>query len=357
MAGCNNLEFFLAKLYSLYHQSTKNARELEEAAAELNMQILKIGQVFTIRWVSSSYNTVKAVLKDFPVLAHHFKSASEDGSRSGAEKAKYAGLHKHLTSTGFLTDLATMKDVLRELQSLSLKLQKRDTSLVDASRYIHQTIEVLSATKDNDGKTELKVKAGITSGQFKGVIRETQPKVKKSQFYQSIIDNLTRRLPDSELVTMLKPMDQHFWPKERTELVLFGEREVGKFAKLLGESATEAVSEFRDWKLQQQGKEHQGKTLKRLIVASNTVLPTSAECERGFSACNDTDCKTRNRLRARSLNALLFVDLNGPPINKFDPFPFIQSWINKGHRTSTSWVPGPRPQPAENRPLWAILSA
>ncbi|KAK1895591.1 Zinc finger protein 862 [Dissostichus eleginoides] len=165
------------------------------------MQILKIGQVFTIRWVSSSFNTVKAVLKDFPVLAHHFQSASEDGSRSGAEKA----------------------------------------------------------------------------------------------------------------------------------------------------------NEFRDWKLQ--GKEHQGKTLKRLIVASNTVLPTSSECERGFSACNNTDCKTRNRLRARSLNALLFVDLNGPPINKFDPFPFIQSWINKGHRTSTSWVPGPRPQPAENRPLWAILSA
>ncbi|KAJ4930926.1 hypothetical protein JOQ06_025227 [Pogonophryne albipinna] len=47
-------------------KSKKNARELEEAAAEL-----KIGQVFTIRWVSSSYNTVKAVLKDFPVLAHH----------------------------------------------------------------------------------------------------------------------------------------------------------------------------------------------------------------------------------------------------------------------------------------------
>ncbi|KAK5890326.1 hypothetical protein CesoFtcFv8_013854 [Champsocephalus esox] len=189
-----------------------------------------------------------------------------------------------------------MKDVLRELQSLSLKLQIRDTSLVDASRYIRR-FEVLSATKDNDGKPELKVKAGITSGQFKGVdIKEINPKVKKSQFYQSIIDNLTRCLPDSELVTMLKPMDQHVWPKERTELVLFGESEVGKFAKLLGESATEAVSEFRDWKLQQQGKEHQGKTLKRLIVASNTVLPTSAECERSFSACNDTDCKTRNRL-------------------------------------------------------------
>lgn len=54
-----------------------------------------------------------------------------------------AGLHRHLTSTGFLADLVTVKDVLCELQSLSLKLQKLDTSLVDASRHIHQTIEVL----------------------------------------------------------------------------------------------------------------------------------------------------------------------------------------------------------------------
>jgi hypothetical protein len=69
---------------------------------------------------------------------------------------------------------------------------------------------------------------------------------------------------------------------------------VRKFAKLLGESVTEAVSKFRDWKLE--GKERQGKTLKKRIVASNTVLPTSAECERVLSACNDTDCKNKNRL-------------------------------------------------------------
>lgn len=49
VAGCNHLDFFLSKLYSLYHQSSKNARELEEAVAELNMQILKIGNVSTVR--------------------------------------------------------------------------------------------------------------------------------------------------------------------------------------------------------------------------------------------------------------------------------------------------------------------
>jgi hypothetical protein len=72
-------------------------------------------------------------------------------------------------------------------------------------------------------------------------------------------------------------MDQHFWPEERTDLVLFGEREVGMLVKLIGKPAAEGVNEFRYWKLQG----HQKKTLKRLIIASNTILPTSAECE-GF---------------------------------------------------------------------------
>ena len=92
------------------------------------------------------------------MLARHFKMASEDYKRSGAERAKYSGLLKHLTSTGFLTNFATTKDVLRELQGLSLKLQRRETSLVDASRHIHQTIEVLSAMKEQGGKPNGKSK-------------------------------------------------------------------------------------------------------------------------------------------------------------------------------------------------------
>ena len=83
------------------------------------MPILKTGQVFTIRWVSSSFSTVKALLKDLPMLAQHFKSAIEDGSCPGVEKAKYTSLDKHLTATGLLAALGTMKDLLRDLQSFS----------------------------------------------------------------------------------------------------------------------------------------------------------------------------------------------------------------------------------------------
>ena len=69
--------------------------------------------------------------------------------------------------------------------------------------------------KEDAGKTESKIHAGITSGQFKGVVlRETQPKINKPQFNQSNLDNLRKCLPDSELIAMLKPLDQHLWPSE-----------------------------------------------------------------------------------------------------------------------------------------------
>jgi hypothetical protein len=65
--------------------------------------------------------------------------------------------------------------------------------------------------KERGGKTELKVQASITSCQLKGVmLTKTQPKINKPQFYQAIVDNLTKRLRDSDLVIMLKPMEETY---------------------------------------------------------------------------------------------------------------------------------------------------
>ncbi|XP_073693982.1 E3 SUMO-protein ligase KIAA1586-like [Garra rufa] len=354
VSGCSQFEVFIMKLYSLFHQSHKNARLLHEAADELNIQMLKIGRVFTIRWVASSFNTIKAVWKSFPALAKHFKTESEESSRPDVERKKYKGLLKHLTNSGFLSDLSCMKDVLRELQVLSLKLQKRETTLVDSSRYIEQTIEVLQALKLQVGKSSRKAEQSISSGQFKGVniTVEKEGKINRPQFIQAVIDNLKRRLPSDDFVELLKPLEMSNWPKQREQLVLFGEPEVHKLAKLLGESPRQAIDEFRDFQLQGTLK---GETLKKLVTASKTHLATSAECERGFSALNDTDTKSRNRLQSKSLSSLLFVDINGPPTELFDPAPFVMSWINSGHRLSTSWLTGRQAGEREPKHMWSIF--
>ncbi|XP_052009852.1 uncharacterized protein LOC127662622 [Xyrauchen texanus] len=247
-----------------------------------------------------------------------------------------------------------MRDVLQELKSLSLKLQKRSTSLTDASRDIRLTMEVLDAMKTHGGMSMREAKESLMEGTFKGVaLKESTEKVNQLQFFQAVIDNLSSRLPDSELTKSLKPLDPHNWPKTRDELILYGEKEIHELAKDLGVSTREAVEDFRSWKLQE---DQSGKTLRRLIVASQTYLATSAECERGFSAMNDTASKSRNRLRVRSLSAVLFIDINAPPLEMFDPKPFVLSWIKEGHCPSTAKKSGMEAKnKSEDRPLWSIM--
>jgi len=71
-----------------------------------------------------------------------------------------------------------------------------------------------------------------------------------------------------------------------------------------------------------------GQTLKRILCAAKTYNCSSAECERGFSAANNTAVTPmRNRLSAKSLASLLFIDLNGQPAASFKPQNCVKSWV------------------------------
>jgi len=77
-----------------------------------------------------------------------------------------------------------------------------------------------------------------------------------------------------------------------------------------------------------------------LFAAAETFPGSTAECERGFSTMNETACDKRNRLHVESRSDSMFVKLNGVPSEKFDPYPFVRSWLDAGNRLSTSWIPG-----------------
>jgi hypothetical protein len=94
----SNFKIFLDKLYFLYSCSPKNRAELEVAAADVNEQVRKIGRVLDTRWVSSSFNTVTAVIVSYRSLAEHFPRSSEDKNRDSREKAKFIGLLTLLTA-------------------------------------------------------------------------------------------------------------------------------------------------------------------------------------------------------------------------------------------------------------------
>ena len=81
IGGTNDFQSFLEHLYSLYSQSSKNKPELYQCFHDLQTTLKRIGKVFAIRWVPSSFRAVFAAWHSFPVLAQHFDKASNDEMR------------------------------------------------------------------------------------------------------------------------------------------------------------------------------------------------------------------------------------------------------------------------------------
>ena len=125
VTATNHFKALLKSLFSLYSMSPKNQRELNEVAAETETELLRITAIFGVRWVASSFTAVRAVWRNYPALHGHFIRASQDVSCSSSELAKFQGLATKLGTVSFLKDLAVMKDMLRELSYLSLKIQSR----------------------------------------------------------------------------------------------------------------------------------------------------------------------------------------------------------------------------------------
>jgi hypothetical protein len=356
VTATNHFQAFVQKLYSLYSQSPKNMRELKEAAALTETELLKITSIFTVRWVASSFRVVRAIWRDFQALHSHLQSASVDSSRSSSERGKFQSLARHLASVNFVQDVALLKDVLRELKSTSMVLQKRETSVCIAVGALNKTISVIKAIKDSGcGKSMRKVHLlnGHPTPAFKKVpLTLGKCRINPQQFMQAVIDCLQRRLPatNSRLLNELRVLEKTNWPVD-DERILFGDATVLQLAKRLGLPGREVVENFRDFK---DGKPP-GHQLAHLLDAAETFPATSAECERGFSAMNNTATDNRNGLSPDTISDLLFLKLNGPPLDDFSPEPFVRKWLQEGHRRSSAWKPGPSSSKAsENRRVYSL---
>ena len=85
-----------------------------------------------------------------------------------------------------------MKDVLRELSCLSLKLQSRTCNLVTSYAEVEVTMAILKALKiSGGGKSTKKVLTIGTTNTFKGVLlTDGKPSINAGQFMSAILDEL-----------------------------------------------------------------------------------------------------------------------------------------------------------------------
>jgi hypothetical protein len=169
-------------------------------------------------------------------------------------------------------------------------------------------------------------------------LAEGKPGINAEQFMAAVIDELSRGVnARSTLLADLQKLYKNNWPPvEKTD---FGEESVTRLTKRLSLAARPVVEAFRKYKIDK-GKPQS--ELLKLLAAAETFPGSTAECGRGFSAINKTVWDKRSPTNVNTVSSAMFIRLNGVSVtNKFEPYPYVQSWIAAGNRRSTSWVPGP----------------
>jgi len=360
----NHFKIFIQKLYTLYSASPKNRRALETSASELGVQLLKIGKFLDVRWVASSFRTVKAVWQNYSALHAHFLSASSDNKLNSKERAQYKGMADKLSSTAFLLNLALMFDALEELSELSESLQADSLTLPKATRFIARQIEVFSARKQEGGEKYKLAVAAVNTGNFAGVClmqasAKTAKEINKQQFYQALVDFISVRLmPDSDsvLVQCVQTLLPNTWPS--AVCVEYDETQLKEACHLfLVPHTSQLKNEYRDFK-DSRGEEI-GPSLRRLLSSVHSLPISTAECERGFSQMNLICTPLRSALTIRHMSSLLFVSIVGPPLMQWNPTTYVNSWLASGRHAATDLGKAksikPHSTPLGRQAIWNCL--
>ncbi|KAJ4944222.1 hypothetical protein JOQ06_012767 [Pogonophryne albipinna] len=194
--GTKDFQAFMDSLYSLYSQSPKNMRQLSECAHNLDIALRRIGKVFSVRWVASSWRAVSAVWQSYPALAQHFRETSEDDTRDSRERAKFKGLLSKLCSINFLKSLALMADVLTELKNLSEILQNRKTTLPKAHDIMTTYVKCIESFNRYPGQHAVDASQAEEVMEFKGEELRVgrSPIIDSAQFIRAVADNMKERL-------------------------------------------------------------------------------------------------------------------------------------------------------------------
>ncbi|CAL9689881.1 unnamed protein product [Knipowitschia caucasica] len=348
----SHFQIFIDSLYAYFSQSPKHMRELELTASNLGIQARRIGRVFDVRWLSSSCTSVTALWESYPALVKMFGTLAEDGSRPSSERAKCSGIHKKMTQWLFLEEMAFVKDALETLQALSLFLQRRDATAVTANTEVDVAVRALGAMRQVDGTSAKRLHGEYEASEtFKGV-NVSQPsdrdkrkaEVFREGFYTSLAENIQRRLDDNGIISASAALNPSNWPPDEDERILYGDEKLlaiqKKLAVDIGESNAILLKEFHELKC------HgiTGARMQYILTAVSTLPVSTAECERGFSAMNRALTDERNRMQICTLNALLFLSINGPDITSFPAHVYAEMWIKNEGRHAANDQPTGKPK-------------
>jgi len=174
------------------------------------------------------------------------------------------------------------------------------------------------------------------------------PVINQAQFIRAVADNMKQRLITTvsnraqatvvatrqemyeKLVSQMAVLNPRNWVHENPR---FGENEVKSLCKTFHHNNQEIHLGFVEYK--SSGGRSISNKFNKLLVAVDTLPPSNADCERGFSAMNNI-INDRSLITANNAANLPFISTVGPPSQAWDPDPYVKTWLGKGRRAAHS---------------------
>ncbi|XP_023592678.1 zinc finger protein 862-like [Trichechus manatus latirostris] len=345
-------------IFKFYQSSNKRLRELQEGAALLEQEILRLKDLNAIRWVASKRRTLNALLVSWPALARHLQSVADAGGQVGHRAQGMLRLMKSFHLVKFCHFLLDFLSIYRPLSEVC---QKAVVLITEVNATLARAYVALETLLRQAGPKEEEFNASFQDGRLHGIpldrmeMAEQRFQADRERVVLTGIEYLQQRF-DADRPPQLKNMevfDTMAWP-DGIELASFGNDDVLTLARYFALSLPTGYSEdalLEEWLgLKAVAKnlpfsmlcknalaQHRRFPLLSKLVAVVVCVPVSTSCcERAFHAMTRIKTDERTKLSNEVVNMLMMTAVNGVAVTEYDPQPAIQRWYltSSGRRFS-----------------------
>ncbi|XP_025423121.1 LOW QUALITY PROTEIN: zinc finger protein 862-like, partial [Sipha flava] len=351
---------------SYFHQSGLRTKELKDIANEEGMSFIQLPKYFEVRWTEFTYNLLLGILKNWRILVKYFlKKKSENND------VKSEGFYKILTDYDKMMLLCFLTDLGYLYGRFQKQIQTDDVLIFDIEtkkNTVVQMIENLKVSPLLGGwEYEFNKNTIVThNSEFeKNIIKlhnielfdkNQQSRRKKHNLYVSdkrsflairndviehIVNYLNTRLDSSEWLPLkvLEKVSDAVSDEElqKAHQVICPDFELADFVTSYKEAA--GISSIKDKQLSSDLlksllSNDSWKPLSTAVARILSAKPHSADVERLISYYNLLKTATRSSLSPTVINDSLYVKINMPALDEFDPQPAVFNWLNKKKRHS-----------------------
>ena len=343
----------LTSLYYFFANSPVCEAALHEIQRIIEEPVLHLKNAVHTRWLSHE-QSINAIRHTIPPLITALEREVENNDNAIAR-----GLVIAIKLYNFVATVYLLSDILPHLAILSLVFQKEEVDLSLIKPQVSATIASLKFLRSNCGPYMKKLDKVVSDliSQFSLVVtensKESYNRNVRKKYIDLLVENLEDQFSDSSVLSSLVTL---FNPKKALDSV--SDEDYGNIAidEIAAHYTTRVVKQdlqherlgfkyilvdvFKDTSTTKVMSIIAGYTslsslypiLSKLASIVLTLPVSTAHVERGFSTMKRIKTDSRNRLKMETLNKLIRLSSEGPPLELFDYDVAVDVWASKSNR-------------------------